>query len=135
MISPGLAVLIVLAVYCFPAIIAFMRHHPNRWLILAINIFLGYTGIVWAFCLVWAFRKLHDPSSSNESDTSGGESGLNLFTNDIKTVRLLPANNERNNYEDSHRVHLDELERLATLKERGILTEEEFDAQKAKLLS
>ncbi|WP_246441518.1 superinfection immunity protein [Aminobacter aganoensis] len=29
-----------------PTIVAFWRRHPNRWVILLLNIFLGATGIV-----------------------------------------------------------------------------------------
>lgn len=86
--SEIIAGLIILAViYMIPAIIAFWRRHPNRWVILLLNIFLGGTGIVWFGCFIWACRAVHitgDPNGSN-----GGESGLNLTANDIMPVRLV----------------------------------------------
>lgn len=76
---------ILLAIYLIPLIVAFVRHHPNRWAIAAINVALGGTGIAWLGSLVWAMGAVHkSPTGSN-----GGESGLNLFINDPVTVQLL----------------------------------------------
>lgn len=77
------------AFYLLPAIVAFRRQHPNRWLILAVNVMLGATGIGWAVALVWAFQAAH--RASEPGGSHGGESGLNLFVNDIRTVRVLHA--------------------------------------------
>lgn len=71
-------------IYMVPSIVAFRRNHPNRWVIFVINLAFGGTVIGWGFALVWAMRAVHRPS--NEAD--GGESGLNIFINDPKTVRL-----------------------------------------------
>ena len=49
----GIVLLVLLSMYLLPSIIAFRRQHPNRWSILALNVFLGYTGVVWAICLLW----------------------------------------------------------------------------------
>jgi hypothetical protein len=137
-----LVVLIVLVVvallYCLPTFIAFGKHHPNRWIILALNMFLGGTGIVWFGCLIWALHKVHDPKKI-VSASSGGESGLNIFANDVKTVRILPPNNKTKQSsttsKDEHQKVLTQIERLFELKQKGILTDEEFQSQKAKLLS
>lgn len=134
-----LVIAIILAIgaliYCIPSIVAFRRRHPNRWLILAINVFLGGTGFVWVCCLIWAFHKIHNPVESNNGQTSGGESGLNLFANDVKTVRIADNKYDSIKYDASHSDYLAQLEQLATLKDRGVLSEEEFKAQKEKLLS
>lgn len=79
--------IIFFVIYMIPTIVAFWRGHPNRWIILLLNIFLGGTGIVWFGCLIWACMAVHisnDPNGSN-----GGEKGLNLTANDVVPVRLV----------------------------------------------
>ena len=50
----GISLLIVGIVYIMPSIVAFRRSHPNRWIILVINIAFGGTVIGWGIALVWA---------------------------------------------------------------------------------
>ena len=45
-----------LLVGVLPTIIAFARGHPNRWVILGINFFLGATGIGWFVAMIWALN-------------------------------------------------------------------------------
>ncbi|MER9444906.1 superinfection immunity protein [Mesorhizobium sp. M0340] len=78
--------LLAAAVYELPAIIAFFRGHPNRWLILVLCTALAGTGIVWLGCLIWAFKAIH--ITDDPTGTNGGESGLNLLANDVQRVRL-----------------------------------------------
>jgi protein-S-isoprenylcysteine O-methyltransferase Ste14 len=70
-----LAILAVLFVYFLPALLAFQRGHRRFWIILAINLALGFTpssllqnfqsGIVfvaaWVALLVWSLRPVADP--------------------------------------------------------------------------
>ena len=111
-------------IYILPSIMAFRRDHPNRWLILVINLAFGGTIIGWGIALAWAMRALHRLGSTS----SGGESGLNLFVNDVRKVQLvdppalLPTS-----------VTL-ELERLHCLLVRGVISQIEFDSLKDKLL-
>ena len=65
-----IGVLFVL-IYFIPTIVAFRKSHPNRWVILALNVFLGTTGIVWIICLIWAMKAIHMSESRAGSD--GGE--------------------------------------------------------------
>lgn len=44
-----------LAVYALPAIVAVYRRHPNRTPIILVNVLLGWSGIGWIVALVWAF--------------------------------------------------------------------------------
>lgn len=41
--------------YFLPMMIAFKRHHENYTAIFMLNLLLGWTGIVWIVCLIWAF--------------------------------------------------------------------------------
>lgn len=40
--------------YFLPSIVGFVRKHPHRWGILALNLFLGWTFFGWIGSLVWA---------------------------------------------------------------------------------
>lgn len=50
------ALFVVLPIYFIPSFIAFKRKHPNRWVILLLNAFLGETGIVWVGLIIWALN-------------------------------------------------------------------------------
>jgi len=118
--------LIALAVYLIPTIVAFRRRHPNRWIIGALNLVLGGTGIVWLGCLVWACGAVHKSAEAGGSD--GGESGLNVFANDVQKVELV----------DRPVAATDEvarLERLKQLLDAQAITKDEFDLLKAKVLA
>ena len=102
----GIVVVILgIALYFLPAIIAYNRKHTNRGIILLLDFLLGWTFLGWAGCLVWAFL-----------DTDKGIT--------VSTTNNVVSNT--NKYED--------LEKLMKLKESGVLTEVEFEIEKAKLL-
>lgn len=114
----GLLVLItILAVlYFIPSIVAFARGHPNRWVILVINLLLGGTGLGWLGALIWAAGAVH----RSVAGSHGGESGLNIFVND--PVKLaLPSSTPS---EDPNPA--DQLLKLKALRDQQVITEEEF---------
>jgi hypothetical protein len=120
----ALIFLIAGVIYIIPSIVAFRRNHPNRWIILVINLAFGTTVIGWGIALVWALRAAHQIGSTS----SGGESGLNIFVNDVRRVQLvepppLPQPSMTQ-----------ELERLHDLLVRGAISQGEFERLKAKLL-
>lgn len=56
----GLIILLVLlAIYFLPAIVAHDRKNDNASAILVLNLFLGWTAIGWVMALVWALTKDH----------------------------------------------------------------------------
>jgi hypothetical protein len=65
---PGLVLSpIVLALvgswYLIPAWVAYRRGHHNRMAILALNILLGWTGLIWILALIWSLTYVHrDPT-------------------------------------------------------------------------
>jgi len=120
----GISLLIAGIIYIMPSIIAFRRNHPNRWIILVINIAFGGTIIGWGIALVWAMRAAHRTGSAS----SGGESGLNLFINDVKKIQVV----EPPPLPQASLSH--ELERLHALLVQGAISQTEFDGLKAKLL-
>jgi hypothetical protein len=120
----GIGFLIAGIIYIMPSIVAFRRNHPNRWIILVINVAFGGTIIGWGIAMVWAMRAVHQIGPTS----SGGESGLNLFINDVKKIQVvdpppLPQSSP-----------VQELERLHDLLVRGAISQVEFDGLKAKLL-
>ncbi|WP_062014882.1 superinfection immunity protein [Aureimonas sp. AU4] len=128
--------LVVLLIFAIPSFVAFRRHHPNRWLILAVNIGLGGTGIGWCVALVWALRIVHLPGDANGS--RGGESGLNLFANDIRRVRVEPsmhgAARRHEGTPPSSGAALHQIERLRQLLDAGHIDQAEFAQLKAAAL-
>jgi hypothetical protein len=120
----GIGFLIIGLIYILPSIVAFRRDHPNRWIILVINLAFGGTIIGWGVALAWAMRAVHRLGSTS----SGGESGLNVFINDVRKVQVVepPALPQTSATQ--------ELERLHSLLIRGVISQIEFDGLKAKLL-
>lgn len=127
---------IAFLIYAIPSIIAFRRRHPNRFAILAVNIVFGGTGIGWFGALVWALGAFH--LSNAAGGTNGGESGLNLFANDVKAVRLArpPAAMACDPRPEAPTVAsaVAQIERLSTLRTAGHLSEAEFADLKADTL-
>ncbi|PMY37307.1 hypothetical protein C1Y35_19665 [Pseudomonas sp. GW456-L14] len=101
----GLVFLIVLVVvYFIPTYIAYYRDHPNRIAIRLLNLFLGWTFLGWLACLIWSVLAIE----KNEDDLLGSP---------IKP-------------EDKYQ----QLEKLGDLKERGLLTDSEYQNEKARIL-
>ncbi len=49
-----LLVIIGLIIHFIPTIIAFKRHTSSRWVIFLVNLFFGWTLLVWIIALIWA---------------------------------------------------------------------------------
>jgi Superinfection immunity protein len=120
----GLVFIVAGVIYMIPSIVAFRRTHPNRWIILVINFVFGTTILGWGAALIWSLRAVHRTGAEG----SGGESGLNIFVNDVRKVQLIesPPLPQASTSQ--------ELERLHSLLTRGVLSQDEFDGLKAKLL-
>ncbi len=50
----GLLIALLFVPYWAPTIIAFIRKHPSKTAVLALNFFFGWTFIGWVAALVWA---------------------------------------------------------------------------------
>ena len=50
----ALFILVILAVYLIPSLIALLRKHPHKIAIVALNILGGWTFLVWVGALVWS---------------------------------------------------------------------------------
>ena len=122
-----LIISVVLIIYLIPTIVAFRRRHPNRWIIGALNVTLGGTGIVWLGCLVWACGAVH--KSANAQGSDGGESGLNIFANDVKKLEIVDGDNS------APGTQIDQLERLKRLLDTGAITNDQFEVLKARVVA
>jgi len=58
--------LVFLAIYFAPALVAYNREHHNAAPILVLNLFLGWTFVGWVAALVWS---LTDNSRARPSDS------------------------------------------------------------------
>ena len=59
-----LLILLVVCVYLLPVLIACSRNHPQTAPIAIINMFFGWTLIVWVGCLAWSvsgFQRPYEP--------------------------------------------------------------------------
>ncbi len=50
-------IILLLAMYFIPTIVAYYRHKDNFMAILLLNFFLGWTLVGWVVALVWATTK------------------------------------------------------------------------------
>jgi T4 superinfection immunity protein/putative oligomerization/nucleic acid binding protein len=126
--------LLFLVIFFLPTIVAFNRVHPNRGVILAVNAFLGGTGIVWVICLIWAMKAIHISEGAACSD--GGESGLNIFANDEKKVRIVNQPNVAEGIAAMKSLDIaTQLTRLKELFDSGAITRPEFDELKSQIIS
>jgi hypothetical protein len=120
-------ILVTIIVYMIPTIVAFNRHHPNRWIIGALNLVLGGTRIVWLGCLGWACGAAHKSADPQGSD--GGESGLNVFANDVTKVEIVGDDKL------APEGQIDQLERLKRLLDTGVITDDQFEVLKARVVA
>lgn len=132
---PFIFILISLAIYIIPSVVAFHRNHPNRWIIFAINMAFGATVIGWIGALVWAFNAAHRSNQANGSH--GGESGLNIFVNDEQRVRFVaptPLPFAVDTGSNDPGTIIAELERLSRLHADHHLNDDEYRQLKAAVL-
>lgn len=104
---------IFLALYFLPTIVAWRREKSNLTSIFLLNLLLGWSFFGWIASLVWA--------CSNDQTVIVN----NSYSNHDSRMR------SRSGYDSK----LESLERLKKLFDAGVLTQEEFDEQKAKILA
>ena len=97
------------------------KKHRHRWLILLLNLFVGYTLIGWIILLIWSFRpgKILDIPVSitvTQTDSVNSEKPLNI------PPEKTPESPE------------DRLKKLADVKEKGLIDEDEFKSKKEEIL-
>lgn len=63
-----LLAIFLLVIYFLPTIVAINRSHPNKTPIFIINLFLGFTLLVWVISLAWAFVRISDEDMAKIND-------------------------------------------------------------------
>jgi hypothetical protein len=116
--------------YLLPTHEAWKRRQPNLTSIALVNIFLGWSLIGWVVSLAWACKDV--PSAQPDSVPAASEWLRSRET--APSQPLTPAIPPTSHATPVGVSIADELRKLADLKAQGILTEDEFLAQKAKLL-
>ncbi len=126
----SLAILLILliAFYFLPTIIAANRHHPNSVAIFCINLFLGWSLIGWVVALVWAVSAMNETQQTIQIINPGGQRDIQTQTAG-RTASKEPITTDTN-------INVaDELSKLHQLKEKGVITEAEFQEQKSLVLN
>jgi hypothetical protein len=141
----------IIALYFLPTIIAVKRGHEYRWVIFALNLAGGWTGVLWIAALVWAVfphnRTVIDPVVGSATGVGFRNTGDTLGEADFGRQRGYSEEQSRNEERlrfvpSSMSAHspaidvdaIDALERLHKLKEGGVLTADEFETQKRKII-
>lgn len=109
--NEGMSMIVIIGtiaflIYFLPGIVASLNGHKNTTAVCVLNLFLGWTLLGWVVALVWA-----------------------CCNTDKKEKIIIQEKTE-----EKQISFTEELEKLADLKERGIITEEEFNAKKAQIL-
>ena len=133
---------IVLGLFYFiPAIVALVRGHEFKWVILALNLAVGWTGLGWAAAMVWSVwpkeKSLIDPFVGNPTGLSRRNAGDTMGA--YAYGRGRGFNDEHLQYESGYQpivsnAHLERLERLSDLQKSGAVTQAEFAYHKERLL-
>jgi len=144
---------LAVTIYFLPSIIAFNRKHREKWAIFAVNLFLGFTAVGWWIALIWALRSdekrqqsqtiIIQQSNSNNSSphipaqnvvatTAPAPAAQQPAPASVSPTSSTPEPTPSSAIISQHQI--DELTRLAALRDSGILTEEEFFLAKAKIM-
>jgi hypothetical protein len=62
--------IVLLGLYFVPTFVAFSRRHKQRVAICVLNIFAGWTAILWVVALAWSFTS--DVEKEDENAEEGG---------------------------------------------------------------
>jgi len=100
---------IAVIIYFLPSFNASSRKHPNTSSIVLLNLFLGWTLIGWVASLVWSASSIAKPEPA------------------VAPVAHSTPSEDGDKYQ--------KIERLGSLKDRGLITEDEYQAEKIKLLN
>ena len=123
-----LLALLVLPFYFAPFIIALNRNHHYKWVIFVLNLIGFVAGVPWVVAFVWAVWPqqtwlispiLNDPTSNNplSGQKNYNDAGKNIAT-----------------FTEASKSWEDKLLKLHQLKEKKVISEEEFETEKSKIL-
>jgi Superinfection immunity protein/Short C-terminal domain len=121
---------VLLFPYFLPTIIAILRRKRNAGGIFFLNLILGWTLIGWVCALVWSLSSDAQPTIIVHNSPVAAPPPpptSHAYTN--VTVRKPVASSG-----SAQQDKIDQLRQLKQLLDEGVLTEEEFNRQKAAIL-
>lgn len=128
-----------LCLYFVPTIIAIARRHSYTGVIIALNIFGGWTGLGWIAALAWSVwpneKALIDPFIGNPTGLGRRNAGDVLGAVDYGRQRGRRSEARARDMVPDGGDGVEQLVRLAKLRDDGILNENEFSAAKAEILA
>ena len=123
-----LLIVIGLPIYFIPTIIAFNRKHAYKGVVFALNLFGGFTGVLWLVALIWAVypseKSLIDPVVGNVTGTGIRNAGDTVGAAQVGVVR---------GHETEAQL-TKEIKEAADLLARGLISDDEFKAIKQKII-
>jgi hypothetical protein len=123
-----------LPIYFLPAIIAGARHHSNTLSIFILNLFLGWTFLGWIGSLIWAFSSRSKSTATvmvNNSPQALSQEYLAEKPGINQQIQPEVSQKQSTTQQDK----IDQLRQFKQLLDEGIITNEEFNKQKASILS
>jgi hypothetical protein len=111
LIALVLGILFAFFIYFLPSVVGY--HKRNASAIIILNLFLGWTLIGWVVALVWASTS--DPPAP-------------------QVIKYSHRNEPTMNVNSTDSSRLDTLKKLKDLLDRGAITQDEYEAEKGKIL-
>ncbi|HWB93903.1 MAG TPA: superinfection immunity protein [Puia sp.] len=108
--------------YFLPTIVAVVRRKSSAVGVFLLNLFLGWTLIGWIGALIWALSSDRGPTVIVNNPPPPPPPTSHGYTN--VTMRKPQSQQEK----------IDQLRQLKQLLDEGVLTEAEFNRQKAEIL-
>ena len=137
--------ILYLLTYFLPTIIALILGCDRTGSVLVMNLFLGWTFIGWVWAFVWAVSPNRQQQNIVINNHVSADRTINpIITQPIQerfesygnthSLPKPPPQLENVNIK-SHQDKIGQLQQMKQLLDTGILTQEEFDEQKSKILA
>ena len=137
--------IVYLIIYFLPTIIALLSGCDRTGSVFLMNLFLGWTFIGWVWAFIWAVSPKRQQQNIVINNHVSADRTINpIFTQPIQesfesydnTQSLSKSMPKLENLNiKSHEDKISQLQQMKQLLDTGILTQEEFDKQKSKILA
>jgi len=130
---------VLLVPYFLPTIIAILRQKTNTGSIFALNLLLGWSLIGWVVALIWALSS-DNLRTQTVIVNNAPAAPTDRPAYDYKGIQLQRKATGSDSYAGTKHTDAgqpdkyEQLRKLKQLLDEGVLTQEEFDKQKSKLL-
>lgn len=136
--------IVSLLLYFLPTIVALLFGCDRTGSVFVMNLFLGWTFIGWVWAFIWAVSPNRQSQNVIINNHVSADRTINPIiqpTNDnfqqFSNTQSLPKQLEQIEMTtiQSHQDKITHLQQLKQLLDAGILTQEEFEQQKSKILA